>query len=189
MPKPLNIWCNARFPEAALKQLRDGVGPHCLLLADSASSSNLVATGPDSSLGQADIAFGQPDPGQVLSLVNLRWIHLTSAGYTRYDRADLRDALAARGGMLTNSSAVYAEPCAQHLMAMMLALTRQLPQCLEQQFGPRLWKSAEHRIRSRLLGGQSVLMLGFGAIGRRLAELLRPLGMNIIATPAERRRA
>ena len=32
-----------------------------------------------------------------------------------------------------------------------------------------------------MLTGQNVLLLGFGAIGRRLAELLRPFGCNVAA--------
>ena len=37
----------------------------------------------------------------------------------------------------------------------------------------------------RLLNGQTVLLLGYGAIARRLAELLGPLGMNLVAVRRE----
>jgi phosphoglycerate dehydrogenase-like enzyme len=40
---------------------------------------------------------------------------------------------------------------------------------------------------SRLLTGQTVLMLGFGAIGRRLAELLAPFGMTLSAVRRQTR--
>jgi phosphoglycerate dehydrogenase-like enzyme len=77
---------------------------------------------------------------------------------------------------------VYEEPCAEHCLAMMLALARRLPQCLlDQQRPDHPWQAAEHRIGCRLLVGQTVLILGYGAIGRRLAELLQPLRMNVIA--------
>jgi hypothetical protein len=36
-------------------------------------------------LEEAAIAFGQPDPDTVFASPHLRWIHLSSAGYTRYD--------------------------------------------------------------------------------------------------------
>jgi len=65
---------------------------------------------------------------------------------------------------------------------MMIAMARQLPQCMVEQLGPRSWSSAEHRVRSRLLTGQSVLILGYGAIAARLVELLQPFGMKISAT-------
>ena len=70
-------------------------------------------------LNDADIAVGQPDPMQVMNLPRLKWVHLTTAGYTRYDRDDIREAFRRRGAMMTNSSMVYAEPCAEHVFAMM----------------------------------------------------------------------
>ncbi len=45
----------------------------------------------------------------------------------------------------------------------------------------RQWPQAQIRARCRLLTGQSVLLLGFGAIARRLVELLHPFRMNIHA--------
>ena len=176
----LTVWCNAKFTPEALEELKAGLQRHRLVLSG-ATTSNLAAAGPDPELEGADVALGQPDPGQVMSLPKLRWVHLTSAGYTRYDRDDLRAALRARGAALTNSSAVYAEPCAEHVFSMMLALARRLPQCVVDQQAERGWKAAEHRIRSRVLVGQTVVIVGYGAIGRRLAELLAPLRMNVVA--------
>jgi phosphoglycerate dehydrogenase-like enzyme len=120
----LTIWCNASFPPAALDELRSGLPRHRLVFSSVPPTGNLVGSAPDPELERADVAFGQPDPAQVMRLPRLRWVHLTSAGYTRYDRDDLRSALRARGAALTNSSAVYAEPCAEHAFAMMLALAR-----------------------------------------------------------------
>ena len=163
-----------------MRKLREGIAPHRLIVpAD--RTMNLVAGGPDPLLAQADVAFGQPDPQQIIRLHNLRWIHLTTAGYTRYDTEAVRKALKARGAMLTNSSSVYNEPCAEHVLSMMLALARRLPQCWVDQTTSRAWNSAEHRIRCRLLVGQSVLLLGFGAIARRLVELLQPFRMELVA--------
>ncbi len=178
--KDLTIWCNAKFPPAAMDELVAGLGSHRLLRAP-ATATNLFAGAPDPLLAESDIALGQPDPEQMIALPRLRWTHLTSAGYTRYDRADLKRALTERGAILTNSSAVYAEPCAEHVLAMMMALARQLPQCQDEQRESRAWKAGEHRARSRLLIGQTALLLGFGAIGRRLAELVEPFRMQVIA--------
>jgi phosphoglycerate dehydrogenase-like enzyme len=179
--EPLTIWCNAKFPEPAMAELRRLVEPHRLVFPSNLQRSNLLAGAPDSSLSQADIAFGQPDPQQVMTLVRLRWVHLTTAGYTRYDREDLRAAFCARGAILTNSSMVYAEPCAEQALAFMLALARRLPQCVDDQRTIRPWHALEHRAQCRVLTRQTVLILGFGAIARRLVELLEPFRMNVIA--------
>ena len=181
MSNRLAIWCNAKFPETAMAELRRGVGRHGLLLPDVRNASNLAAGAADPLLAEADIALGQPDPGQVIELSRLRWVQLTTAGYTRYDTAPVMNALKARGAALTNSSGVYDEPCAEHVLAMMLAIGRQLPQCWAEQATSRGWNSPSHRVRSHLLRGQSALILGFGAIARRLVELLQPFDMNLTA--------
>jgi phosphoglycerate dehydrogenase-like enzyme len=183
MSKPtLTIWYNSRFPEPVLNLLRDGIAPHRLVIASAPKVSNIVGGVADPQLEQADVAFGQPDPAQVIASRRLKWVHLDSAGYTRYDREDLRAALRARGAVMSNSSSVYNEPCAQHVLAMMLAFARQLPQSMINQQSERAWRYTEFRANSRLLGGEKVLILGFGTIARRLIELLEPFHMDITAT-------
>jgi phosphoglycerate dehydrogenase-like enzyme len=180
-PPSLTIWCNAHFPEAAARELLEGIKPHRLSVPTARETSNLIGGSADPLLAEADIAFGQPDPKQILELPRLRWIHLTSAGYTRYDSQAVRDGLKRRGATLTNSSMVYDEPCAEHVLSMILAVTRLLPQSWAQQAGNRAWKYADTRIQSRLLEGQTFLLLGFGAIARRLLELLAPMKVSAIA--------
>ena len=175
----LTIWCNADLTPAAAEELKRGLGRH-RLVSSSTPTGNLAGGAPDPELKQADVAFGQPDPQQVMALPRLRWVHISSAGYTRYDRDDLRAAFKERGAALTNSSTVYAEPCAEHAFAMMMSLARRLPQCLLDQQTTRAWNDAEHRIRSRVLVGQTAVIVGFGAIGSRLVELLEPLRMHVI---------
>jgi phosphoglycerate dehydrogenase-like enzyme len=62
---------------------------------------------------------------------------------------------------------------------MILALARQLPQALDAQRGERRWIDESLRRGSRLLDEQSILIYGYGAIARRLVEMLKPLGMKI----------
>lgn len=177
---PLTIWCNPQVCHAARALLIEGAKPHELVFSPVATY-NLDAGPPDPALLDAEVAFGQPDPQTVMRAERLRWIHLTSAGYARYDTAEFRDALSARGAMLTNSSQVYAEPCAEHLFAFMLAEARQLMRTHQMQLTERSWKTEPLRVASRLLTGQSVLLLGYGAIARRLVELLQPFAMKITA--------
>jgi phosphoglycerate dehydrogenase-like enzyme len=181
--KIFRIWTNAHLPEENLQQLRQGVGAHEVVFAQ-AVASNLIGGRQDPRCRDADIAFGQPDPADVVSSMRLAWIQLTSAGYTRYDRADVRASLKARGAHMTNSSSVYDEPCAEHLLAMILSTARRLPYLVIDQ-NQRKWDSHPHRAASRLLMGESLVIVGFGAIGRRLAELLAPLNMRVAAVRRE----
>ena len=179
----LTIWCNAKLKDGADARLRAELKArgHRLVEAKVASASVLAGGESDAAIAEADVAFGQPAVEDCFRYERLKWVALTTAGYTRYDREDFKEALRKRGGALTNASAVFAEPCAQHVLAMMLGLGRQLPQSLEAQRGGRTWDYYERRAASRLLTGQTVLLLGFGAIGQRLAELLAPFRMKVVA--------
>lgn len=174
------IWTNASFNQELTERLKSGVAPDKLIYASQMNNLNLSVSPEDPLLGEADIAFGQPDAAQVIQLAGLKWIHLSSAGYTAYDRDEVKKALKMRGAVLTNSSGVYDEPCAQHALAMMLALARQLTASLQTQVEDRGWPAAKRRDESFLLNGQTALIFGYGAIATRLCELLAPFKMNLI---------
>jgi len=161
--------------------LREGTRAHTLVLSGDLNSSVLAVGGRDPSFAGVDIAFGQPNPEDCLANSSLRWIEVSTAGYTRYDNLPFKDAIRSRGSVFTNASQVYAEPCAEHVLAMMLTLSRELLASFAAQNGDRGWDYAQRRSRSVLLQGQTVVLLGFGAIGKRLAELLAPFGMRIYA--------
>jgi phosphoglycerate dehydrogenase-like enzyme len=170
----LKIWSNVRYDEPAMEFLYRGTTGHQLFIAT-------VPIEGDTSLMTADIAFGQPNADVVQRSETLRWVHLDSAGYEKFETKPMYEALRKRGAKLTNSSSVFDEPCAEHLLAMMVSLARRLPQARENQLRDRSWPMMELRASSYLLTGQTVLILGFGAIARRLVELLTPLRMNIFA--------
>src|SRR5687768_2988942 len=105
-PHSWKICVTGRYNDEAMAELESG--PHQI-------------TYDKTQLTDCGIAFGQPDPQTVIESPQLRWVHLSSAGYTNYDNDRVREALKKRGAILTNSSSVYDEPCAQHALAMMLA--------------------------------------------------------------------
>ncbi len=179
MVTPLNIWCNAHFPADAVHLLEQGTVGHHLLWSNQRHASNLSAGGPDTQLAEADIAFGQPDPASLLAAPKLRWAQLTTAGYTRYDNPDFRAAAKKKHLILTSSSTVYAEPCAQHLAAFFYSHARSLFPAARVQINQRSW-NGDLRPQCQLLDDQRVLIYGFGAIATRLVELLAPLELDII---------
>ena len=183
----LTIWFNGTYTPAATLRLRQGVGKHRLI---ESAFPDTVAGRPghtDPALAEADLGFGQPPVGDLLRSPRWRWMHISSAGYSRYDVVEVREALRARGAIVTNSSAVYADPCAQHVLAMMLALGRNLLPAYRWQLGDHSWRSAELRYTSQRLTGATILLLGFGAIGRRLTELLAPFRCTIYAVRRQTR--
>src|SRR5579863_3970913 len=177
----MKIWCNGDFGTEGMTLLAESVRGHALVLSDKRNKSVLAAGQRDPSLVEADIAFGQPDPADCLESTTLRWVEASSAGYTRYDTPAFREGMKARGAAFTNASQVYADACSEHVLSMMLALARQLLPSYAGQLGKRDWPYHERRNESRLLTGQTVVLLGFGSIGRRLAELLAPFKGKIYA--------
>ena len=179
----LMIWTNYTLRPEAHKLFTAGLASAGCRLLQSASSTRsvLVEAEPDPALAEADIAYGQPTPAEVMAHQRVRWLALSSAGYTRYERADFWAAMQTRGTKVTNASAAFADPCAQQILAAMLALARNLPTQLRNQDGMRAWRYLEDRYSATVLTGQTVLLLGFGSIGRRLAALLAPFGGRVIA--------
>jgi phosphoglycerate dehydrogenase-like enzyme len=177
--RKLTIWANPFLTESAKEYLTSATKPHQLVIGRKAEHVLDPGSG-DLRLLQADVTFGQPDPATVLHSKKLRWVHLSSAGYASYDTPEFRNGLKALSAILTNSSSVFNEPCAQHLMSWLLADARQLYPSYDNQKEARAWPQNDLREKTRLLAGQTVLIVGYGAIGRRLAELLAPYPVQLI---------
>jgi phosphoglycerate dehydrogenase-like enzyme len=151
------------------------------ILEQACKRHDLLFTRPPDGWNGVEVILGHPDVSELMNTESVRWVHLTSAGYTPYDRDDLRQTFRSRGAMLTNSSGVYTAPCAEHALMFMLAHARAFPMAHANQLGSKEWPQAAVRANSSLLDGESVLIVGLGAIGRRLAELLAPLAKNVRA--------
>ncbi|MGH9772514.1 MAG: D-2-hydroxyacid dehydrogenase [Candidatus Acidiferrales bacterium] len=116
-------------------------------------------------------------PEQLAKAARLRWIQSVSTGVNQF----LYPELCQSGVLLTNARSVHSVPMAQHIVGTMLALARQFPECFRYQQQSE-W--AQKRLCSapvppRELLGQVLLFIGFGAIGRDTANLLRPFGVRV----------
>ncbi len=109
----------------------------------------------------------------------LAFIQSISAGTDQY----AREALAAAGIRLASAQGVNAEAVAQHAMALILALTRQLHLARDNQ-AKRHWRGMISDLSQREdeLTGKTLLIVGLGRIGSRLATMARAFGMRTIAT-------
>ena len=109
----------------------------------------------------------------------LAFIQSISAGTDQY----ARDALHAAGIRLASAHGVNAEAVAQHAMALILALKRHLHLARDNQ-ARRHWRGMISDLSQREdeLAGTTLLIVGLGRIGSRLAALARAFGMRVIAT-------
>lgn len=177
----LKVFTDLQTTPELIAFLRDGIAPHELLLPAATGASVLSDVPTDPLMQEADIVLGQPRTDAVLASAKLRWLQVSTAGFTRYDTPEFRAAIKERGIPVTNSSRVYDDACAEHVFAFMLANARRLPQALKTRTanGTPEWQAL--RRDSRLLQGQSLLIVGYGAIAERLVELLEPFRMQITA--------
>jgi phosphoglycerate dehydrogenase-like enzyme len=108
----------------------------------------------------------------------LRFIQSISAGVDQYGK----DALRARGVRLASAQGVNARAVAEHAMSLILSLARRLHLARDLQ-AERAWKgmATDPAEREDEVGGKTLLIVGFGAIGGHLAHLARAFGMKVIA--------
>jgi phosphoglycerate dehydrogenase-like enzyme len=164
-----------------LDMLQKGTQGHQLVFPREPVSSVLARAERDPQFATVDIAFGQPEPEAIAEAGPLKWIHVSTSGITRYDNPQFRALMAERKIPVTNSASVYNEACAVHALSFIVAQARKLPLALKTRTasGTPAWKDI--RGTSGTLRGETVLILGYGAIGKRLAELLRPFDMKVMA--------
>ena len=164
-----------------LELLQAGTCGHQLVFPKTPVSSVLARAERDPQFATVDIAFGQPEPRAIAESKRLKWIHVSSSGIARYDNPQFRALMAERNIVVSNSASVYNEACAVHALSFMLAQARKLPLALKTRTasGTDAWNAL--RGSSGTLRGETVVILGYGAIGKRLTELLRPFDMKIVA--------
>ncbi len=109
----------------------------------------------------------------------LRFIQSIGAGTDQFDQASLR----ARDIRLANASGVNRNAVSEHAMACILALARQLHSGRDNQH-KRIWRGMISDLSQREdeLGGKTLLIVGLGAIGTRLAKLAKAFDMRVIGT-------
>lgn len=176
----MKVFSDAGFAGSALELLRQGIGGHELIFPKVGTASVLEQAAADPALLDADVIVGQPSPESVLASEKLRWLQITTAGYTRYDTPEFWDAARGKGLIVTNSSHVYDQPCAEHALAFVLAQARELPFSLRSRAKPGTPEWHELRGRYRLLSGQKMVILGYGAIAECLVDMLAPFDMEIV---------
>jgi phosphoglycerate dehydrogenase-like enzyme len=104
----------------------------------------------------------------------LRWLHLRGAGVDRI----VTPRLVASDVVLTNGSGNHAPNIAEHLLGMMLAFARRFPQLLRAQQA-RQWTTFGMDDFFEL-SGQTLAIVGMGAIGAELAWRAHALGMQVV---------
>jgi D-2-hydroxyacid dehydrogenase (NADP+) len=107
----------------------------------------------------------------------LAFIQSISAGTDQFSR----EALSAAGIRLASAQGVNERAVAEHAIALMLAIARKLPEARDNQAAQR-WRGMVAGIANREdeIGGKTLVIVGMGRIGSRLAQLAKAFGMRVI---------
>jgi phosphoglycerate dehydrogenase-like enzyme len=113
----------------------------------------------------------------IASARKLRFVQSFSAGADQYDEA----LFASRGIRLASAQGVNERAVAEHAMALILAVTRQLHSARDNQ-RERRWRGmiGDRALREQELGGRTLVVVGLGRIGARLGRLARAFDMRVI---------
>ncbi len=117
-------------------------------------------------------------PKQLQIAKKLKWIHSTSAGVGQLAYPEL----VASGIVVTNASGVFSIPMAEHTIGLLLAMARNFPDTVRQQdqkiwSQQTLWDKPQHLTE---LNGTTLVIVGFGSIGREIAQRASALAMKVI---------
>lgn len=130
-------------------------------------------------LASAEVAFTwRLSAAELAAAPQLRWVHSSAVAVDWFCLAEM----AARGVRVTNTRGVQAVPIAEHVLAVMFALAKQLPFALENQ--ARATWAQEAFAESRqpwLVNGRTLGVVGLGSIGQALATRASALGMSVVA--------
>jgi D-2-hydroxyacid dehydrogenase (NADP+) len=107
----------------------------------------------------------------------LRFIQSVGAGTDQFSR----DELTARKIRLASASGVNQRAVSEHVMSLLLALARKLPEARDNQT-KKVWRGMISDLSKREdeLGGKTLLIIGLGAIGGRLAQLAKAFDLKVI---------
>lgn len=133
-------------------------------------------------IADADAFIGEPSVEMVRAGKKLQWVQITSAGAERVLHLsggnDLRDS----NIILTNNQIVQGPEIADHAMAMLLALARNLPLYFSDREKAN-WRRAP--FTGIELNGKSGVVIGCGGIGMQIATRAWAHGMKITCVDPE----
>ena len=167
---PIHVIVAMDFSDAIMAQLRD-VSPRLRI-------ERHFPTVPEKAWADAEILYTAavfPDPAQS---PRLRWIQLHSAGV---NHALKEPIIQAEDVEVTTTSGIHAVAMSEFCLSMMLAFNYNLPQMFEFKQKAEWVKDRQKVFSPMPLRGQTLGIVGYGAIGRELARAADSLGIKVLA--------
>ena len=118
-------------------------------------------------------------PEQIVAARKLRWIHSPAAAVNQLMFPEIVDSEI----VVTNAREVHGPVVAEHVMALIFALAKKIPQSVILQ-QKRIWGQQilwDEQPRIREIAGATLGIVGLGSIGRAVVKTAKALGMRVTA--------
>ena len=124
------------------------------------------------------VSSGMWHNGLIQLARKLSFVQSISSGTDQYDKP----ALGAAGIRLASADGVNARAVAEHAIGLILAMARRLPEARDNQ-AQRIWRGMIGDLSQREdeLSDKTLIVIGLGRIGGRLARLAKAFDMHVIA--------
>jgi phosphoglycerate dehydrogenase-like enzyme len=172
---PVDVLITRPFSTSLTKPLQE-VSPLLRITVHPAQNINDV---PDELWARCEVLYTDRVIPDVELAPNLKWVQHHYAGLdptvgiTPTDRPNL---------IVTTLSGAATSQIAEHVLTMLLALSRQLPALSVQQKKAEWPRDRWERFKPRELRTSTVGIVGYGSIGRQVARLLREFRTTVLAT-------
>ncbi len=172
--RPPRVILVSRYERDLVPQLQQVAPQAKIIVIDTATPRDIAA---------ADATIGVCSAEVLQAARHLEWIQWPAAGVERCVGQPL---LRERSPLLTNLQRTMGPSIAEHVIAMMLALSRHFDEFYRQQEQSH-WESDDSAPELQDVDGKTVLVAGLGGIGTEVARRAHALGMRVVATRASGR--
>ncbi|MCF6286475.1 MAG: D-2-hydroxyacid dehydrogenase, partial [Candidatus Hydrogenedentes bacterium] len=134
--------------------------------------SDAAVTRPKSLVKDVELLFCAAPPENLDDMTRLKWLQIASSGFEHL----IPLGLPGRGIRASNARGVFDIPIAEWCIAMMVNLTRDLPQMLRNQQTAH-WDRGE-RFQTEIRG-KTVGFWGYGGLARETARMAKSMGLRV----------
>ena len=182
MPQPVILITHKQLSDDAKKVMSEG-GARAVYLSPPITEDMLIETITRESVDGVLMRLSPPFTRRVLEATpTLKMIAKHGAGIDSVDLA----AATERGIPVVNAGGANADPVAEYSIAVMMSLAREVPR-LDRELRGGKWEKGTYM--GREFRGRTVGIIGYGQIGRRVAEMANALGAKVVAYSRSRKAA
>src|SRR5688572_1122885 len=162
----VGVMLDAPLPDGGLRRLRN-LSPRI----------KLIKSDDERVMREAQVLFTSACEIGPERLPNLKFIQINSVAVDCFDSPLIRS-----GVPVANVSGAFTPAVAEFSVALLLALQRKLPQCLELQRKKKYPTGDESMpLAGRTCWGTTLGLVGYGSIARHVAKIARGMGMRVLA--------